>query len=201
MPSPRSPVIDRRNLLVLEPAEQPPQLRAEDRGVVQPAKEGLDRVQHNALGADRINGVAQPDEEAFEVILAGLLDLAPLDVDVVHQEFVLADQLLQVEAEGADVLGQVLGRLLKGHEDTGLAELGRAANEELRREQSLSATRAAAHERGTAARQTAAGDFIESLDAGRSLGERTALPVAAYCAFAHQFLREFIRPWAALRVV
>src|SRR4030095_10770309 len=152
---------DRRDLFVLEPAEQAPQLRAEHRSVVQAAKEGLDRVQHNTLGTDRINGVAQADEEPFEIVLAGLLDLAGLDIDVIDQEFVLADQLLQVDAEGADVPGQVTGRLLKGHEDTVLTELGHAANEELRREQSLSATRAAAHERGAAARQAAAGDFLQ----------------------------------------
>ena len=152
---------DRRDPLVLEPAEQPAQLRAQDGVVGQAAEERLDGVEHDALGPERVDGVAQADEEAFEVVLAGLLDLAALDVDVVHQQLVLLGQLVQVEAEGADVLGQLLGGLLEGHEDAGLAELGRAADEELHREQRLAAAGAAADERGAAARQPAAGDLVE----------------------------------------
>ena len=166
---------DRRDPLVLEPAEQPAQLGAQDGGVGQAAEERLEGVEHDALGADRVDGVAQADEEAFEVVLAGLLDLAALDVDVIHQQLVLVGQFFQVEAEGADVLGQLLGGLLEGHEDAGLAELGRAADEELHREQGLAAAGAAADEGGPAARQPAAGDFVESLDAGRGLGEGPAL--------------------------
>ena len=67
---------DRGDALVLEPAEQPPQLRAQDRLVGEAAEERLDGVEHDALGADRVDGVAQADEQAFEVVLAGLLDLA-----------------------------------------------------------------------------------------------------------------------------
>ena len=76
---------DRRDALVLEPAEQAAQLRAEDRGVGQAAEERLERVEHDALGADGVDGVAEADEQPFEVVLAGLLDLAPLDVDVVDR--------------------------------------------------------------------------------------------------------------------
>ena len=114
---------DGGHALVLEPAEQPAQLRAQDGGVGQAAEERLDGVEHDALGADRVDGVAQADEQAFEVVLAGLLDLAALDVDVIDQQLLLLGQVLQVEAEGADVLGQLLGGLLEGHEDAGLAEL------------------------------------------------------------------------------
>src|SRR5262249_47986925 len=107
--------------------------------------------------------------KGYQVVLAGLLDLAPLDVNIIHQELVLAGQLLQVEAEGADVLGQFLGGLLEGHEDAGLPELGGAADEELHGEQGSAAAGAAADERGPAARQAAAGDFIKPRDAGRGL--------------------------------
>ena len=142
------------------------------------------------LAPMRVDGVAQADEQAFEVVLAGLLDLAALDVDVVDQQLLLLGQIVQVEAERADVLGQLLGGLLEGHEDAGLAELGGAADEELHREQGLAAAGAAADERGPAARQAAAGDLVESLDAGRGLGEGTVLRVLVDCRFAHRFLRE-----------
>ena len=41
------------------------------------------------LAPDRVDGVAQADEQPFEVVLAGLLDLAALDVDVVDGELLL----------------------------------------------------------------------------------------------------------------
>ena len=47
--------------------------------VGQPAEQRLDRVEHDALGADRVDRVAQADEQPFEIVLAGLLDLAALD--------------------------------------------------------------------------------------------------------------------------
>ena len=51
--------------------------------VRQAGKERLDRVEHDALGADRSDRVVEPDEEPFEVVLARFLDLAAFDVDVV----------------------------------------------------------------------------------------------------------------------
>ena len=64
-----------------------------------PAKRSLQRVQHHPLGPDRIDGLLQPDEQAVEVVLAAFLDLAPLDPHVVHDEFLLLGQLVEVEAE------------------------------------------------------------------------------------------------------
>ena len=75
---------DRRDALVLEPAEQPAQLGPQDgRRWTSPPKSDLDGVQHDPLGPDRVDGVAEADEEALQVVLAGLLDLAPLDAHVV----------------------------------------------------------------------------------------------------------------------
>ena len=48
-------------------------------------EERLDRVQDHALGADRVDRVLEADEEALEVVLAGLLDLAALDAHVVDE--------------------------------------------------------------------------------------------------------------------
>src|SRR5262249_10638315 len=113
----------------------------------------------------------QPQEQPFEVVLPRLLDLAALDVDVVHAELALGDQFVEVEAQRADVLRQLLGGLLEGHEDTRLVVLGGALDEELQAQQRLAAAGAAADERGPAARQPAPGDLVQPLDARGGLGE------------------------------
>ena len=61
---------------VLQPPEQSPQLRPENAGVLEARKERLDRVEDDALGAHRPNRVIETDEQAFEIVLAGFLDLA-----------------------------------------------------------------------------------------------------------------------------
>ena len=77
---------DGGDALVLEPAEEPAQLGAQDGFVGQAGEERLEGVEHDALGADAVNGVAQADEQALQVVFAGLLDLAALDADVVDGE-------------------------------------------------------------------------------------------------------------------
>ena len=47
---------DRRDALVLEPAEQPPQFGPQDGRVGQAGEEGFDRVQDHPLGPDRVDG-------------------------------------------------------------------------------------------------------------------------------------------------
>jgi hypothetical protein len=67
------------------------------------------------------------------------------------------------------------------------SELSRAADKELHREQGFATAGTAAHERGSAARQAAASDFVESCDARRGLGKGTGLEVLVDCTFAHRF--------------
>ena len=55
---------DRRDAAVLQPSEQPPQFRAQNRLVRQAREDRLDRVEHEALRADRANGFVEADEEA-----------------------------------------------------------------------------------------------------------------------------------------
>ena len=162
---------DRRHAAILQPAKKPAQFRAQDGVIWQPGEERLDRVEHHALGADGIDGVPEPDEEAFKIVLARLLDLAALDVDVVEQDLFLRGKLLQIEAERADVGRQLRRVLLEHHEHARLAELRRPAHEELHGEHGLAAARAAADERGPPGRQAAAGDFIEAVDAGGGFGK------------------------------
>ena len=144
---------------------------AQDGLVGQAGEQYFQRVQHHALGTDGINRVTQPDEQPFQIILAALLDFAALDVDVINDDFFAPDQARQIKSERRDVGRQLLFRLLESHEHARLAELHRAAHEKFRREQRLAATRAAADQRGPPARQPAAGDFVETLDAGGALGQ------------------------------
>ena len=76
--------------LLFEPAEQPPQFGPQDGRVREAGEEGFNRIQDDPLGPDRVDGVAQANEQALQVILARLLDLAPLDANVVQGELLLA---------------------------------------------------------------------------------------------------------------
>ena len=162
---------DRGDAAVLQPAEQAPQLGPEDGVVGEAGEERLDGVEHDPLGADRVDGMAEADEQALEVVLAGLLDLAALDVDEVERDLLLPHQLVEVEAERAHVRGQLGRALLEGHEHARLVHRRRAADDELGREHGLAAARAAADQRRPAARQAAAGDVVETRDSGPGLGQ------------------------------
>ncbi len=131
-----------------------------------PEKSDLDGIQHDALGADGVDGMPEADEQPFQIVFAGLFDLTALDVHKIQHHLFARDQVFQVETERGDVLGQVLGGLFERHEDARLVELGRAAHQKLHGEQGLAAARAAADQRRPAFGQAAAGDFVQPLDAG-----------------------------------
>ena len=158
--------------LRLQPAKQPGQLGAHHEPVGQSGEEQLDGVQDDALGADRVDRVTQPDEQPLEIVFAGLRQLGALEAHVIEQQPPPGAQALQVEAERPGVLHEVVGGLLERHEDAGLVVLERAAHQEFHGEQRLAAARAAAHQGGPAARQSAIGDFVQTRDAGRGLGQR-----------------------------
>src|SRR5262245_21580196 len=138
---------DRRHALDLQPAEEAAELGAQDRLVAQPGEQRLERIEHDAPGADGVDGMVQPDEEAFEIVLAGFLDLPALDHDVIEKDLPATDQVLKVESERRDVGLDLLFRLLERHKNARLSELPRAVNEELGGEESLAAAGATADER------------------------------------------------------
>ena len=82
----------RGDAFVLQPPEQPPQLRAEDGVVLEAREQRLDGVEDDAFGADGVDRVIEPDEQPFEVVLAGFLDLAALHAHVVDRELLRLDQ-------------------------------------------------------------------------------------------------------------
>src|SRR5262249_50942804 len=161
---------DRRHAPSLQPAEQAAQPGAEDRLVRQAREERLDRVEHDALGADRVDGEPEPDEEPLEIVIARLLDLAALDLHVVEHDLLFLDQPRQIEAERRHVLRAPVAALLEAHERAGLAELHRAVDEEANGEERLAAAGSAADEGGPPGRQAARGDLIEAVDTGGRFG-------------------------------
>ena len=179
VPSPRSPVTTAVSAVLLEPAEQAAQLGAQYGFVFEAGEQRLDAVEEHALGADGIDGVAEPDEQAFEVVLAGLLDLAAFEVDVIDQQLLPGDEGGQVEAERSDIGGEFVGGFLEGETDAGLVELHGAADEEFHAKQRLAAAGGAADERGPSARQAADGDLVEAVDAGGTFG-KSARAVVRY---------------------
>ena len=163
VPSPRSPVINGGDALVLQPAEEAAQLGAQDELVGEPREQGLHRVQHHPFGPHGVNGVPQADEEALQIVLAGLLDFAALDINEIQGEELLFFQVRQVETQGGDVLGQFLRGFLKGHEDAGLTVSDGPPHHKLHAQQGLAAAGAAAHQGGPPPGQAAAGDLIQPL--------------------------------------
>jgi hypothetical protein len=176
---------DGRHALVLEPAEEPAQFGPQNGLVGQAGKQRFQGVQNHALGANGINGVVESDEQPLQVILAALLDFTALNVDIVDRNFFASDKTCQIKSERRDIGLQLRLCLLKGHEYARLAELRRAAHEEFRGQQRLATTRAAADQGGPPARQPAAGDFIESLDARRALGQLSSRRAVRVTVISH----------------
>ena len=136
--------------------------------MVSDGEQGLDRVEHDALGADRVDAAVQPDEQSVEVVFAGLLISERSIVDVVDEQLFVVDQGREIEPERGDVRCQIGRALLKADEDAGLAVLLDAADEELHGEQGLAAARRTADQSGTPAWEPAIGDFIQAVDATRA---------------------------------
>src|ERR1019366_9664027 len=123
------------------------------------------------LSVDRVDRVPEPDEQRLEVILARRGQLASVDANVLDRELPALDQTGHIPSERAGVLRQLLRGLLKAREHPGLAVFGDPVHEELKREQTLAGTRAAAHQRNPAAGKPATSDLVEPHDPNRTLAK------------------------------
>jgi hypothetical protein len=162
---------DRGNAALLEPTQQPTQFGTHDRGVGERSVEVLQRVEHHSFGAHLVDRRAEAYEQRLEIPLAGLGDIGGHDVHVVEHEHAVGLKLRQVETERGDVGREVLGALFERDEDSRLAVADDPADQELHREQRLSAAGRPADEGGATARQPAARDLVEAGDTGRRFGE------------------------------
>ena len=104
----------------------------------------------------------QSNEQSFQIELAGFLNLAALDPHIIHEQFFLPDQLIEIEPQRSHVSRKFFLRLLESNENSRLIELARPAHQEFRREQRLTATRTATNQRGPALRQAAPCNFIKA---------------------------------------
>jgi hypothetical protein len=160
----------------LEPLEQPAQFGAQHLLVFQAAEERLDGVHNNALGADRVDGKSEADEQTFEIVFAGLGDLRAVELDVVDGKLFLGDQLLDVVVERTDILDEVFGLLFEGKEGARLVVFDRAVVKEGHAEQGLAAARRAAQQGGPSFGEAALSHLIKATNAGWRLanGGQTA---------------------------
>ena len=162
---------DRGDAPLLEPGEQPAQLGAQHRRIAEAGKQRFDGVEDDAPRANRAQRMVQTNEEPFEVVFAGLLDLRALDADVFEREALplRRDRTMSWPSEAAFVDDVFFG-LFERDEDAGLAAR-RAVNQELEAEQGLATAGPATDQRRPAFGEPAAGDLIEAVDAGGDLGE------------------------------
>ena len=119
-----------------------------------------------------VDGIAQADEKALEIVFAGFGDLGALDLDVIDGELLLGDQLLDVVVKRTDVLDEVLRALFERQEHARLVVLDRAVVKEGHGEQGLAAPRRAAQQGRPALRQAALSNIIEAANAGRRFAYR-----------------------------
>ena len=168
---------------ILEPGEQAAQFGAQYGRVRERSEEGLDCVDDDSFGTDRVDRRAEPKKQSLEIPVPSLFDLSRKYVDVVDHELTVRLELRQIETHRRDVGDEVAGGLLECHEHPRFAELGDPTDEELHREERLAATSRATDERRSPAGQTAPRHLVESADTGRRLwqlrqsGSRSALRV------------------------
>ena len=164
---------DRGDPALLEPAEQPTQLGAQDGAFGKAPNRHLERVDHDALGADRVDGRAEPEEQPIEVPVAGLLHLDAVDVDVVDRRAARRPRAAaRSNPSDATLRDEVVGRLLEGDEHAGLVELGDAADQELHRRAASCRIRPGRTPGSRGRGAAAAGDLVEATDARRRLVHR-----------------------------
>ena len=181
-PSPRSPVITDGQAAVLEPAEQPAQLAADDRLVGQRAEQQLDGVEHDPLGADRrrspwpsrMNSPSR-SKSPVSTISAGSSRKASIGEQAVALELRRGRSRATrrwwpgrsaVSSKASSTPGSPKSRAPRTRNSIA--------------EQRLAGAGGAAHQRGPPAGQTAAGDLVEAGDAGgRLLQARPSLVCVA----------------------
>ena len=156
---------DGGNALFLEPFEQTAQFGAQQQFVFEAAEQGLDGIDNDALGADGVDGIAEADEKALEIVFAGLVDLGALDLDVVDGDLLLGDQLFDVVVERADVLDEVSGPFFESKEDAGLVVFDHTIVKEGHGEQRLAAAGRPAQQSRAPLRKAALSDLVEAENA------------------------------------
>ena len=156
---------DGGHTLLFEPPKETAKFGSQDIEVREAAEQRLQRVEHDPLGPDGVNRMAQANKQSFEVVLPRFLDLAPLDVNVVHRQFLFLDEVIKIEAERTDVLSQFFRGFLERKKHARLVVQHGSPNQELDAHECFAAAGAAAHQRGSAFGKPAARDLVQSRNA------------------------------------
>jgi hypothetical protein len=151
-------------MFVLQPAEEAPKFRAKYGFVGKARKERLHRIDEDSFGPHAIDGEGEADEQRLQVVIAGLLDQAPVQVDVIDGEQLARYEVFHIKPQRRDVGGQFAYSLFERQTHTGFAKFGGPAHQEFHTEQRFAAARSTANQCRAASRQTTAGDLVESPD-------------------------------------
>src|ERR1700692_4130527 len=95
---------------VFKPAKQPPQFRPQNTLILKSGEQVLDGIQNNALRAYGIDRGSQPYEKAFQIVIAGFINLAAFDTNIIDDEPLFLHQLVQVITKRAHILRKLGGR-------------------------------------------------------------------------------------------
>ncbi len=162
---------DGRDAAILQPLEQAPQLGAQHGAIAKSREQRLQRIENHPLRADLVDGIGKTDEQPFEIVLAALRDLAPLDPDVVDQQLLLADERGQIVAERTHIGRQILGALFEAHDYARFIEACGAIHQERQGEERLPTACGAGDQRRTARRKPAERNFVQTCNARRRLAQ------------------------------
>lgn len=132
------------------PTEKTADLGSKDRLVRQTGKKRLNRIQDDPLGADSLDRMGQANEEPLKIVLTILFDFAALQSHEINHQLVLRNQCVGIESQGFNIFADIVRGFLKCHEDTGLAVLQGASDQELKSKERLSAAGRTAHQRRSA---------------------------------------------------
>lgn len=149
---------------VLEPVEEPAQLRPEDRLVGKAGEKGFKGVNGHPFCTDLIDHRAEPDEQAFEVVLAGLLDLGAFNDNVIEDQSLPADKVVKIEPHRPEIFLKIVNILLERDKNAGFFVIGNPPDDELHCKERFPASRATADKRGAAFREPATGNIVKTLD-------------------------------------
>ena len=150
------------------------ELAADDVAIGQLRKQRADGIQHDALGSHRTDRVLNSGEERREIIGARGDGLLPgLGSRIDDGDLLAGQQTLEVPAKRTDVLHEVAGGFLEGHEDAVLTEVPHASEQELEGHHRLATAGGPGEQGASLFGDPAVGDLIETHDSRSQFGQLT----------------------------
>lgn len=156
---------------IFQPLEEAHQFGAKDRLVGYRGKERFDGIQHNAFCLDRINGESDTNKQSLKIEVARFRNLIGALMWTWSMPSFLFDELVDVESQGADILGEFIGSFFEGNENAGFVEFADSPDEKFHGKKRFAAAGPAAYQRGSAFREAAAGDLVKPVYPRTAFGQ------------------------------